>query len=130
MCRRIARALRLLTLLAAAPFLPAPASAADWPMLGRDATRNPVSPEPGAPTWWQIPNRAEAGKELPARNVRWQAALGSRAAADPVVAGGLVWVGTNNRSPRDPGDKAPAGVLMCFREADGRFLYQHVTRAP
>src|SRR5262245_25306475 len=130
MRRMIARALTSFTLVAATPLLPAPAAGADWPMLGRDATRNPASPEKGPPAWWQLAHRDEAGTEHPARNVRWRADLGTYAAGDPVVSGGLVWVGTNNRRPRDPKDKALAGVLMCFREADGRFLYQHVTRAP
>src|SRR5262249_20786879 len=47
--------------------------------------------------------------------------------ASPVVAGGLVWVGTNNRAPRDPKTKQDAAALMCFRESDGRFLWQYVS---
>jgi outer membrane protein assembly factor BamB len=52
-----------------------------------------------------------------------------------VVSGGLVWVGTNNDRPRDPNDFRPRvdgkkepidkSVLMCFRESDGRFLWQY-----
>src|SRR5262245_52055365 len=96
------------------------AGAADWPMGGRDSTRNPVSPEKDAPIEWQI---AEENK--PARNIRWSAAAGSRAIGGPVVANGLIWVGTNNDRPLDPSVKGDRGVLACFREKDGKFLYQY-----
>jgi outer membrane protein assembly factor BamB len=45
----------------------------------------------------------------------------------PAVADGLVWVGTNNQDPRDPSAKQDASVLMCFRESDGKFLWQYVS---
>jgi hypothetical protein len=45
--------------------LPGIACAADWPMGGRDFTRNPVSPEKGAPVDWQVKTN-----EFPARNIR------------------------------------------------------------
>ena len=38
----------------------------------------------------------------PAKNVLWSAELGSRAYGGPIVAGGKVFVGTNNEGPRDP----------------------------
>ena len=66
-------------------------------------------------------------------NIKWSADLGSKAYGGPVVAGGRVFVGTNNMRPRDPAvaldkDKRPLdlGVLMCFRESDGKFLWQAV----
>jgi outer membrane protein assembly factor BamB len=102
--------------------LGAPVSqAADWPQLGGDGSRNAVSPEKGAPLHWRIKRKA------PAQNVKWTAELGTQAFASPVVAGGLVWVGTNNERPRDPRVKGDASVLMCFRERDGRFLWQYVS---
>src|SRR5687767_1124624 len=97
-------------------------SAADWPMGGRDATRNPASPETGAPTDWQIPT-----DDKRARNIRWSAAVGTRAIGGPVVANGLVWVGTNNEDPLDAAVKGDRGVLACFRESDGKFLYQYAS---
>src|SRR5262245_51198491 len=100
--------------------------AEDWPMAGRSASRNPVSPESKPPLWWHVPDRDSLG--LPSRNIKWQARLGSHAKSDPIVANGLVWVGTNNRQPRDPQVKEAAPVLMCFREKDGKFLYQYVTQ--
>ena len=98
------------------------AAAADWPMGGRDATRNPVSPEKGSPTDWQVKTDEHAP-----RNVRWSVRLGSRAIGGPVVAGGLVWVGTNNTEPLDPKVQNDRAVLACFRESDGKFVYQHAS---
>jgi outer membrane protein assembly factor BamB len=102
--------------------------AEDWSMLGRDATRNPVSPEKQPPLWWQFGFRDE-GLSQPDRNIKWKAWLGRRCICEPVVAGGLVFVGTDNGRPRDPRQKMPAAALMCFRESDGKFLYQYLSRA-
>jgi outer membrane protein assembly factor BamB len=93
---------------------------ADWPMLGRDQSRNPVSPEKNPPTWWLL------GDKKTSRNIKWRVDLSARNKADPVVANGLVWVGGDR--PRGFKDRAPA--LMCFREKDGKFLYQYVTVLP
>lgn len=88
----------------------------DWPMWGGTPDRNMISSMKGIPTSWDI----KSGK-----NVKWMAQLGSQSYGNPVVAGGQVYVGTNNelaRNPKEPGDR---GVLMCFRESDGKFLWQH-----
>ena len=93
----------------------------EWPMMGRDATRNNVSPEKDAPLRWNV----ETGK---LSNIKWAADLGEGSnCASPVVSGGLVWVGTNNARPRDPNLKEDASVLMCFRESDGKFLWQYLS---
>ena len=42
-----------------------------------------------------------------------------------MVAGGQVYVGTNNELVRNPKEGGDRGVLMCFRESDGKFLWQH-----
>jgi outer membrane protein assembly factor BamB/precorrin-6B methylase 2 len=94
--------------------------AEDWPMLGRNQSRNPVSPEKNPPTWWLL------GDKKTSRNIKWRVDLSARNKADPVVSGGLVWVGGDR--PRGFKDRAP--VLMCFREKDGKFLYQYVTVLP
>ena len=57
-------------------------------------------------------------------NVRWVAELGSYSYGGPVVAGGKVFVGTNNAQPRDPAITDDRGVLMAFRADDGAFLWQ------
>src|SRR5262249_25717735 len=105
------------------------ARADDWPMLGRDWTRNPVSREKNPPTWWQH-ERDENDRIQPERNIKWKVKIGSLTRGDPVVSGGLVWVGTNNDLPRDPALKRAAAALMCFRASDGKFLYQYVSQVP
>src|SRR5213075_1619396 len=52
--------------------------------------------------------------------------LGSQTYGNPTVAGGRVFVGTNNDSPRDTKHQGDRGVLMCFEEASGKFLWQLV----
>jgi outer membrane protein assembly factor BamB len=93
------------------------APAADWPMLGRDATRNAVSAEKNPPIVWQT------GEEE--KNVKWKASLGSISFSDPVVAGGLVWIGTNSVKPGEFRAASDASVLLCLRESDGRPLYRY-----
>ncbi len=44
-----------------------------------------------------------------------------------MVADGKVFVGTNNDRPRNPAVTGDKGVLMCFRESDGEFLWQAVS---
>jgi hypothetical protein len=65
----------------------------DWPMWGGTPDRNMVSAMKGLPTTWDIPGK---------KNVKWEAALGSQTYGNPVVAGGMVFVGTNNEVLRDP----------------------------
>ena len=60
------------------------------------------------------------------RNIKWRTRLGSVMTSQPIVSGGLVWIGTNNEPPRDSTRPFPGGVLACFRERDGAFLYQKV----
>jgi outer membrane protein assembly factor BamB len=44
-----------------------------------------------------------------------------------VIAGGRVYIGTNNDVPRDPKHVMDAGVLMCLDERDGGLLWQLVS---
>jgi outer membrane protein assembly factor BamB len=85
-------------------------------MWGGTPARNMVSPMTGLPVSWDIKTGA---------NVKWVAALGTTSYGNPVVAGGRVYAGTNNGAPRDPKEAGDRGVLMCFRESDGKFLWQH-----
>ncbi len=115
-----------------AAWLAAPlARAADWPMWGGSPTRNMVSSGKGLP----LPGEISSGKFLPkseaidpksTKHVRWVSKLGSQAYGTPVVAGGRVFVGTNNESPRDRNQIGDRGVLMCFDEKTGDFLWQLV----
>ncbi len=87
-------------------------------MWGGTPRRNMVSAAKNLPTTWDV----QAMK-----NVKWKAELGSTSYGNPVVSGGKVFVGTNNASPRNPEIQGDKGVLMCFREADGQFLWQAVS---
>jgi outer membrane protein assembly factor BamB len=100
----------------------------DWPMSGHDGSRNAVSPEKNPPLDWQVEVLHDTGRVLKAaKNIKWHAPLGTHSHGNLVLANGLVWIGTNNDMPRDPKNKGDAAVLMCFRESDGKFLYQYVS---
>jgi len=102
----------------ASVFLPLrSALAADQPQWGQRFTRNMVSAETNLPAAFD----AASGS-----NVWWTAELGTETHATPVVAGGRVYIGTNNGRPRDPRQTGDRGALMCFDELTGRFLWQRV----
>ncbi len=88
----------------------------DWPMWGGTADRNMVSNAKGLPTDWDVKTK---------KNIKWVADLGSQSYGNAVVAGGMVFVGTNNELVRDPKQPGDRGVLMAFRETDGEFMWQH-----
>jgi outer membrane protein assembly factor BamB len=87
----------------------------DWPMWGGTPDRNMVSGMKGLPAEWDVKTK---------KNIKWVADLGSQSYGNPVVAGGMVFVGTNNELMRDPKQPGDRGVLMAFRESDGEFLWQ------
>ena len=60
------------------------------------------------------------------RNIKWSEELGTETHSSPVVAGGRVYIGSNNDNPRDPKHHGDRGVLMCFDEKSGQFLWQLV----
>jgi outer membrane protein assembly factor BamB len=106
----------LLTVVVSTPHLSAgdPGSS-EWPMWGGSPDRNMVSNMKGLPAEWDIKTK---------KNVKWVADLGSQSYGNPVVAGGMVFVGTNNELLRDKNQGGDRGVLMAFRESDGQFLWQ------
>src|SRR6516164_9701200 len=104
---------RLASVLVLPILFPAMAPAEDWPMWGRDQTRNMVSPEKNAPTDWQVEVKDDKGKIVKlARNIKWSARLGSRNVSAPVIASGLIWVGTNNYVQVRDDNKKDASLLM------------------
>jgi outer membrane protein assembly factor BamB len=60
------------------------------------------------------------------RNIVWSLELGNETFGRPVVAGNVVYVGTNNAKPRNPAYREQCGVLMAFQATDGKFLWQDV----
>ncbi len=88
------------------------------------------------PQWggWYGKNNTPAGENIPiewdvqtGENILWSAPLGSQTYGNAVIANGHVYVGTNNhhaylsRYPKT----VDLGVLVCFDEKTGEFLWQH-----
>jgi outer membrane protein assembly factor BamB len=94
---------------------PVLAGGGDWPMWGGTPSRNMVSAAKGLPDKWDVKTK---------QNVKWMAELGSQTYGNPTVAGGKVFLGTNNELLRDPKQGGDRGVVMAFRESDGEFLWQ------
>jgi outer membrane protein assembly factor BamB len=84
-------------------------------MWGGTADRNMTSNMKNLPVSWDVASK---------KNVKWVAGLGSQTYGNPVVASGVVLVGTNNELVRDPKQGGDRGVVMAFRESDGQFLWQ------
>ncbi|MCZ7644100.1 MAG: PQQ-binding-like beta-propeller repeat protein [Planctomycetota bacterium] len=101
----------------------------DWPGWGHGHERNMAAEEKNLPAAVDT-GKLKAGSEdvdlATTKNVKWVAKLGSQSYGNPSVSGGKVFVGTNNESPRDPKHQGDRGVVMCFNEADGKFLWQLV----
>jgi outer membrane protein assembly factor BamB len=85
-------------------------------MWGRTPQRHMVSPEKNPPTDWDV----ESG-----RNIKWKAHVGSKSYGNPVIANGIVFIGTNNEAFYDKSISADGGNEIAFRESDGKFLWQH-----
>jgi outer membrane protein assembly factor BamB len=97
-----------------------PAASRNWSLFGGSIQRNLVNlVETNMPTSWSI----ATGKE---KNILWSQDLGSKAYGGPIVAGGKIFIGTNNDVPRNPKITGDKGVVMCFQERDGKFLWQTV----
>jgi len=104
---------------------------ADWAQWGGCDSRNMVSKEKG------LPDSFEPGKKRPSgggidpettRNVKWTARLGSAAYGNPTVAGGKVFVGTDDLMvTEDPRfRRTRGGLVKCLDEATGKLLWQLV----
>lgn len=103
------------------------AQAADWPMWGRDETRNMVSLEKGLPVTFNPGKKKEGSEEIDmatTEGVKWVAKLGSQSYGNPSIANGQVYVGTNNESPRNSAIVGDRGVIMCFDEKTGKYNWQ------
>jgi outer membrane protein assembly factor BamB len=85
----------------------------DWPQWGGRPDRNMVSEAKG------LPDLADARSRI-----KWQSVLGTKTYGTPVVAGGNVFIGTNNFYPRNQQRTGDRGVLMCFDAVSGKFLWQ------
>ena len=87
----------------------------DWPMWGGTADRNMVSNQKGMPTSWDVKTK---------KNVKWIATLGSQSYGNPVVPGGQIYVGTQQRGHCATQTRRDRGVLIASVNPDGEFLWQ------
>jgi outer membrane protein assembly factor BamB len=93
-------------------------SSQDWPMWGGTPHRNLFSTIKNLPSSWDV----KTGK-----NIKWKVDIGSTSYGNPVIADGKIFLGTNNAKPKNSAITGDKGVLMCFRESDGKFLWQAVS---
>jgi len=84
------------------------AKSGDWPMFGGTPARNLVNTvDKNIAAEWSV-------KEGMRKNVKWVVELGTTSYGTPVVAGGKVFVGTNNEVPRNSKIKGDKGI-SCAR---------------
>lgn len=109
---------------------PIGAGPGDWPMWGGSVIRNNTPQGKNIPTDWEageFDSKTGDWKKDTAQNIKWVSRLGSQSYGNPIVANGKVYVGSNNGAgylKRYPAS-VDLGVLLCFNEADGKFLWQH-----
>ena len=102
----------------------------EWPQWGGTRVRNNVPNVENLPESWNIgkfDRRSGKWDGTKAANIRWFSNLGSQTYGNPVVAGGKVFVGTNNGAgylKRYP-NQDDLGCLIAFDQATGDFLWQH-----
>lgn len=113
----------------------------DHTQWGRSSSRNNIITDPAIakqiPIDWNIGEfdfDTDQWNPAKSKNIKWVARLGTNAFGNPVVANGKVFVGTNNDAAylaRFPKDKIDLGVLLCFDDRDGSFVWQYsATKLP
>ncbi len=115
--------------------LTAVSTGADWTQWGGINARMNTPVGKSIPTHWNVGEKVpwknsdlrKGYQPMGSLNIKWAVQLGSETYGNPVVAGGKVFVGTNNGAgylDRYP-PEIDLGVLLCFEEATGNFLWQH-----
>ncbi|HEX5106413.1 MAG TPA: PQQ-binding-like beta-propeller repeat protein, partial [Pirellulaceae bacterium] len=106
----------------------------DWTQWGGSSLRNNVPIVENVVTEWnpgKFDRKTGAHDPAKAQNIKWVTPLGTQTYGNTVVAGGKVFVGTNNtygylkRYPGDGADAVDLGCLICLDEQTGKFLWQH-----
>jgi outer membrane protein assembly factor BamB len=127
MLRRLAPTLVLLC----AAAWPGAMSAADWPQWGGSLGRTLASGEKNLPDSFVPGTKLPTGGGIdPAttRSVRWAARMGNYAYGNPTVAGGRVFVGTDDALLEDDPrlQRSESGMLQCLDEATGKLIWRLV----
>ena len=106
------------------------AGARDWPQWGGTGTRNMSAGERGIPASFVPGKKGSDGSGIDLRttqNVKWTAKLGNETYSTPAIAGGKVFIGTNDTRLTDPRFvQTGGGELLCLDEATGRLLWRLV----
>lgn len=106
------------------------ARAHDWPAWGgSDPGRNMVSSEKGLPVSFKPGEKSPQGEGMlpgSTENVRWVTKLGTFICGNPTVAGGRVFIGTDDANLQgDPRLKrTKGGILWCIDEKTGHTLWR------
>ena len=108
------------------------ASGEDWPQWGGTSARNMYSPAKNLPEKFATEKSGNikfkpGTEEVQPGSVhalKWVAKLGSQSYGNVTVAGGKVFIGTNNEHPRDPRHLGDRSILMCLDEKTGDLLWQ------
>src|SRR5438552_4056202 len=106
---------------------PALALCADWPQWGHDPSKNMTCDEKSLPVACDPGKLDENTGKLDlsaAKNIKWAAKIGSHAYGNTTVAGGKVFIGTDNEPPRDPKFQGDYSMLYCLSEATGDLQWQ------
>ena len=108
-----------------------PSPAADWPQWGGRDCRNMVSDEKGLPDSF-TPGEKKSGGGIDmatTKNVKWAVRVGAAAYGNPTVAGGRVFIGTDNFTLADDPrfHRTRGGLVKCLDEATGKLLWQLAT---
>ncbi|MCP4376734.1 MAG: PQQ-binding-like beta-propeller repeat protein, partial [bacterium] len=101
--------------------LPARAGQDDWPQWGCTDNRNMISNQTNLPDLGKGKLTFQTAKW----DIRWTTNLGSLCYGNPTVAGGRVFIGTNDWAWSDPRSKrSRGGLLLCIDEATGKVLWR------
>jgi len=107
----------------------APIQPGDWAQWAGTSYRNNTPAGENIATEWAVgefDRKTGEWKKENAKNIKWVAQVGSQTYGNPVVAGGRMYVGTNNGAgwlKRYPATE-DLGCLLCFSDVDGTFLWQ------
>jgi outer membrane protein assembly factor BamB len=100
----------------------------DWPQWGGHGDRNMVATAMNLPSCFVPGKKCSGGTNIDlktARNVRWVARLGSETYSSPVVAGGKLFIGTNDFDLDDPRfQNSGGGQVLAMDVANGRLLWR------
>lgn len=100
------------------------AASGEWPEWGRDSTNNMYSPATGIPSDFTAGEMDRDGNVTGATHAKWVVEMGSQAYGTATIQGGRVLIGTNNEKPRIDSTIGDRGIVMCFDEQTGEFLWQ------